>query len=178
MKWRKITKTDLPLLLDWRTDEKITKFMYTDIEYNLQKQEDWFEKINRDQNGLYRIIEYKQRPIGFISLTSIDWQNKSAYWNFYIGDQRYSMLAGLLGFYVYNFAFNKLGLNKLLGEVMASNIAVRKLHIRQGAREVGYFSQHILKNNSWHDVYIFEMLADEWQLTREKYSRYNAEVEL
>lgn len=178
MIWRKIEEADLPIILDWRTEEKITKFMYTDIPYNLENQKNWLHKINQDKNGLYWLIEYKSQPIGYVSLTSINWQQKHAYWNFYIGEERYSMLAGLLGFYMYNFAFEKLGFKKLLGEVMDINEGVRTLHIKQGAREVGFFESHIFKRNQWHDIYLYEMTKEKWQSLNNKYKRYVAEVEI
>lgn len=178
MKWIQIQEQHLKQILDWRTSEEITKYMYTDIEYNLENQKRWWEKIRNDKNGYYWMIEYKNELIGYISITNIDWQHKRGYWNFYIGNMKYSMLAGFLGFYVYNFAFQKLGLEKLLGEVMDINEGVRKLHMKQGAREVGYFEHHILKNNQWHNVYVFEMTKERWLEIGQKYKKYVPEVEL
>ena len=88
------------------------------------------------------------------------------------------MIAGFLGAYMYNYAFKKLGLEKLIGEVMEINESVRKLHVKQGAREVGYFEKHIKKNEEWYNVYIFEMTKELWQEKEEKFTKYVPEVEV
>lgn len=178
MKWIPIEEKHLQQILDWRTSEEITRFMYTDIEYNLENQKKWLEKIRADENGRYFLMEYRDEIIGFISLTNINWPHKHATWNFYIGNKKYTMLAGFLGAYMYNYAFNELGLQKLNGEVMDINEGVRKLHSKQGAREVGMLECHILKNDVWHDIYLFEMTKSRWQEVGGKFNKYVAEVQI
>lgn len=177
MKWISIKEENLQRILDWRTSEQITRFMYTDIEYNLESQTKWLEAIHQDVNGRYFLMEYKNELIGFISITNIDWKNKRGYWNFYIGEAKYAMLAGFLGPYMYNYAFSQLGLEKLMGEVMDINEGVRKLHLKQGARAVGTYEHHILKNGVWHDVYVFEMKKERWEDVGQKFKKYMPEVE-
>ena len=43
--FRKVEEHDLQLILDWRTSEHVTQYMYTDIEKNIDNQKKWFEKI-------------------------------------------------------------------------------------------------------------------------------------
>lgn len=177
MKWLKIKEEHLQQLLDWRTSDFVTRYMYTDIEYSIENQKKWFEFIRQDENGRYWIISYRAMLIGFISITEIDWNHKRGFWNFYIGEPQYSMLAGFLGAYMYNYAFSELGLEKLNGEVFAENEAVRRLHLKLGAREVGFYEKHIFKNGQWHDVYLYEMTKERWQAKGEKFKKYVPEVE-
>lgn len=176
MKWIPIEEQHLQQILDWRTSEQVTQFMYTDIEYSLENQKKWLKKIRTDENGRYFLMEYRDELIGFISLTDIQWQHKRATWNFYIGNMKYAMLAGFLGAYMYNYAFDELGLEKLNGEVMDINEGVRKLHAKQGAREVGMLERHICKNGVWHDVYLFEMTKERWLEVGPKFKKYVPEV--
>lgn len=176
MKWIQIEEQHLQQILDWRTSKQVTQFMYTDIEYKLENQKKWLESIRADKNGQYFLMEYKDELVGFISLTDIQWQHKRGTWNFYIGNMKYAMLAGFLGAYMYNYAFNELGLEKLNGEVMDINEGVRKLHRKQGAREVGMLEHHILKNDIWHDVYLFEMTKARWEKVGTKFKKYVPEV--
>ena len=175
--WRKVQEKHLQKILDWRTKENITRFMYTDIPYSMENQRKWFEAINNCQTSMYWVMEFKGELIGLISLTSIDLYNKRAYWNFYVGEEKYNMLAGFIGIYMYNFAFNELGFEKLLGEVMDNNEGVQKLHLRQGARKVGVLEKHILKNDNWYSIHLFEMTAQHWKTIKQKYIKYVAEVE-
>ena len=39
--FRKISENDLLMILGWRTNPEVTRYMSTDIEYNLEKQINW-----------------------------------------------------------------------------------------------------------------------------------------
>ncbi|MGY3189342.1 UDP-4-amino-4,6-dideoxy-N-acetyl-beta-L-altrosamine N-acetyltransferase [Lysinibacillus sp. TE18511] len=177
MKWIPIEEQHLQQILDWRTSEEITRFMYTDIEYSLENQKKWLNTIRADQNGRYWLMENRGDIIGYISITEIDRKHKRGAWNFYIGNMKYVMLAGFLGAYMYNYAFTELGLEKLIGEVMDINEGVQKLHLKQGARVVGVYERHICKNGVWHDVHVFEMTKARWQEVGNKFKKYIPEVQ-
>ncbi|MFD2870633.1 UDP-4-amino-4,6-dideoxy-N-acetyl-beta-L-altrosamine N-acetyltransferase [Kurthia populi] len=177
MKWLQIKKEHLQQILTWRTSEFVTQFMYTDIDDNMENQYLWWQNISNDPNGRYWIMEQKGQLLGFVSLTNIDWHNKRGEWNYYIGEAKYGMLGGFIGAYVYNYAFEVLGLEKVQGAVMAENVGVRKIHQKLGDREVGFYEQHVLKNDNWHDVYLYEMTHERWNEVGMKFKKYKAEVE-
>lgn len=177
MEFLKVKEEHLEQILKWRTSEHVTKYMFTDIEYNLDNQKCWFESISRDVTSKYWVIASKGQLFGLISLTNIDLNNLRAYWAYYIGDTQYNLVGAMIGPYLYNYAFQKLGLHKLLGEVMAHNENVRKIHLNYGCTEVGHYREHIHKNGSFHDVYMYEMLANEWNKNSEKFKRFVASFE-
>ena len=177
MHFIKIKPEHLELILKWRTSAAVTRFMYTDIEYDMEKQKNWYELIQKDANSRYWLMSYKEQLIGLISITEINARDKRAYWNFYIGDPAYSMLGGFIGLYLYNYVFQNLEIHKLMGEVMAENEGVRKLHLKQGAREIGYFTDHIYKNGKYHNVYLYEMTKDMWNRNSKKFAKYIPIVE-
>ncbi|MGE7999156.1 UDP-4-amino-4,6-dideoxy-N-acetyl-beta-L-altrosamine N-acetyltransferase [Lysinibacillus sp. NPDC093190] len=178
MRWIPIEEQHLQQILDWRTSEHITRYMYTDIEYSLENQRKWLSSIRKNENGRYWLMEYRGELIGFISITDINWRHKRGFWNFYIGDLKYAMLAGFIGAYIYNYAFKELGIEKLIGEVMDINEGVQKLHSKQGALAVGIYEHHICKNGVWHDVYIFEMTKERWQEVGSKFNKYIPQVQI
>ncbi|MDR6553580.1 UDP-4-amino-4,6-dideoxy-N-acetyl-beta-L-altrosamine N-acetyltransferase [Paenibacillus qinlingensis] len=172
MEFLKVKEEHLEQILKWRTSEHVTKYMFTDIAYNLDNQKLWFESISRDATNKYWVIAIKGQLIGLVSLTNIDWNNFRAYWAYYIGDTQFNIVGAMIGPYLYNYVFQKLGFHKLLGEVMAHNENVRKIHLKHGCTEVGHYRDHIYKNGSFHDVYMYEMLADEWNRNGDKFKRY------
>lgn len=176
MQFVSVKEEHLEQILKWRTSDFVTRYMYTDIEYNMDKQKKWFESIKNDSNSLYWVIFYKNEPIGVVSITDMNQRDKRAYWNYYIGDSAFSILGGFIGPYLYNFAFQHLDLHKLMGEVMAVNEGVRKLHLKHGAREVGFLTDHIYKNGKYHDVYIYEMTKEMWTSAGKKFKKYIPEV--
>ena len=177
MKWIKVKESHLAQILQWRTSKFVTQYMYTDIAFDLQKQKQWFENISNDENGLYWVMEEKEQLIGFVSITNIDWHNKRGEWNYYIGEEKYGLLGGFIGAYVYNYAFEQLGFEKMQGAVLANNKAVRKIHQKLGDREIGYYEKHILKYGSWQDVYLYEMTKENWEESGMKFKKYQVEVE-
>lgn len=177
MRFIRVREEHLELILQWRTSEHVTKFMYTDIDYDLEKQKRWYKSIADDPSSKYWIICSKDRLVGLVSINQIDWPNRRAYWAYYIGDPRYSMIGPMVGPYLYNYVFAKLGLNKLLGEVLEDNGNVRRTHLMHGCREVGFYKEHVYKYGKYHNVYIYEMLAEDWNGRKEKYGKYVGEFE-
>lgn len=177
MRFISIKEKHLPLILKWRTSDFVTKYMYTDIEYDMEQQKKWYQLIQADSASLYWLIEYKDQPIGLVSITDIHKRDQRAYWNFYIGEPAFSMLGGFIGPYLYNYAFGKFGFNKLMGEVMGENEGVRKFHLKHGAREVGILHDHVYKNEKYHDVYMYEMTKNMWAECGKKFAKYMPEVQ-
>jgi len=163
LSFKKLEESDLELVLEWRTSEHVTKFMYTDIEKNMENQRKWFNRISQDDSQFYWIIQYNQHPIGLISLNQIDRVNKKATFGYYLGDLNYSIIAGRIHPYLYNFAFFELGLNKLYAEVMEGNEGMMKMHLHYGFTHVGTFKEHIFKYGKYHDVEYFELLSSTWK---------------
>ncbi|MFD1736767.1 UDP-4-amino-4,6-dideoxy-N-acetyl-beta-L-altrosamine N-acetyltransferase [Bacillus salitolerans] len=169
MDFIRLSEEHLELVLRWRTSKHVTKYMYTDIEFNMENQNKWYSKVNDDPSQKYWIISYNGEYIGLVSLNDFDLKNARSSWAFYIGENKYAMIAGRIGPYIYNYAFSHLKLNKLYGEVLEENKSVRKMHLMNGCREVGYFSNHILKHNKYHNVYLYEMMANDWNREENKY---------
>ena len=177
LKFLKIQRDDLEQILTWRTSEFVTRYMYTDVEYDLGKQEKWFESIQRDETSKYWILELKGKKFGLVSINDIDLRHKRGSWAFYVGEPEMSMVAGLIGPHLYNYVFTQIGFHKLYGEVMKENEAVRNIHIKHGCRELGFHADHVYKYDRFHDVYVYEMLASAWEEKGKKFHRYMPSVE-
>ncbi|GLC87805.1 UDP-4-amino-4,6-dideoxy-N-acetyl-beta-L-altrosamine N-acetyltransferase [Lysinibacillus piscis] len=173
--FRKLEEFDLAQVLEWRTSEHVTQYMYTNIEKDLAKQYVWFEKISNDDTQYYWIIEVKGVPIGLISLNQIDRKNKKATFAYYIGDLSYSIIAGRIHPYLYNFVFFELGLNKLYAEVMEGNDGMMKMHLHYGFTHVATFKEHIYKNNRFHNVEYFELIERHWKDNCTKFHKFRAD---
>ena len=174
----RLDQSHLELVLRWRTDEFVTRYMYTDVENDLTKQYEWFDKIKHSRTDKYWMVILRDVPVGVISLNGIDLANRKTSWGYYIGDERHRMYGGLVPPYLYNFIFHNMGLNKITAEVMQGNENLLKLHRMHGYRDVGLFKNHILKYDNYYDVYILELLKADWDLKADKYKKYLASFEL
>lgn len=164
LRLRKLYKTDLELVMNWRMKPEITKNLYTDPKLTLEMQYKWFDKISDDDTVKYWIIEVDNNSAGLLWLYSIDRLNKKCEWGYFIGDDSYrgKGLGRPLECNVYDYVFNVLELNKLHCEVFAFNDMVVKIHEKFGSEIEGHHKQHIFKNGIFYDVVSMAITANKW----------------
>jgi UDP-4-amino-4,6-dideoxy-N-acetyl-beta-L-altrosamine N-acetyltransferase len=177
LRFIKLREEHLELVLRWRTQPEVTQYMFTDVEYDLDRHKAWFAQIATDDSRSYWLISLDDRLIGLVSLHEINLHHKRCSWAFYIGEEDCRLFGGMIAPYVYHYVFEVLGFKKITGEVMEGNENVRKMHVVQGCREVGIFKEHIYKYDRYHDIYLFEMLESDWEGLRIRYSNCIAEFE-
>ena len=159
----KVREEHLELILNWRTLPEVTRYMFTDVENNIENQQKWYKKILTDKSSRYWMISYQDNYIGVISLTDIDYNNKHCTWGYYIGETPYRSLGGLIPPYLYNYVFHEMKFNKIIAQVMEGNENIMKLHKIHGYRLVGRHENHIYKYNKYHDIFTYELLHKTWK---------------
>ena len=172
MEFIKLREDHLEQVLKWRTNENVTKYMYTDVQYDMESQIKWFEKVSLSTTEKYWIISIKETPVGVISLNEIDYANGRTSWGYYIGDDRYQMYGGIIPPYLYNYVFYEMNLNKITAEVMEGNDNIMKIHKLHGYRDIGVFKKHVYKHDKYNDVFIMELHKDQWDLSTNKFKKY------
>lgn len=172
----KLKEEHLEQVLEWRTQEDVTRFMNTDIEKDMAKQRAWFRKISNSETDIYWIIEIKGKLVGIISLNNIDYVNKRTSWGFYIGEEKYRLYGGIIPPYLYNYIFSNYDFHKITAEVMEGNTNVIKLNLMHGYRTVGVYKDHIFKNGSYADLNLLELLKEDW-LKQNKFQKYICDFE-
>ncbi|OEH86753.1 UDP-4-amino-4,6-dideoxy-N-acetyl-beta-L-altrosamine N-acetyltransferase [Desulfuribacillus stibiiarsenatis] len=176
MEFIKLKEEHLEIVYKWRRAPHVTQFMYSDISEDYNKHLQWYQTTLNDSHNKYWMIKSKDSLIGLISLNRMDTVHRHATFGYYIGDTNFNIIGGRIHPYLYNYAFNTLGLHKLFAEVMEGNTNMCKMHTIYGFREVGVYKEHIYKYEKYHDVTIFELLAEDWKKNH-KYQRYVAEFE-
>ena len=76
------------MVRNWRNDPKIQQFMFYKGEITATMQQEWFASIDNEQNFFF-VINYKQAPVGLINISSIDWENKTAYTGLFIYEEKF-----------------------------------------------------------------------------------------
>lgn len=161
---RKIKEKDLELIMNWRTDPEITKWMNTDPTLTLEGQREWLEDIKASKSSRYWMICVDGQPAGVLSLFDIDTTNGVAEWGYYIGakDLRSMGLAISIELSLYDYCFNKLGLHIVTNKVLAENEGVIKLHQICGNRITSENKDAIVKNGVAHDQICMEIRDEDW----------------
>jgi RimJ/RimL family protein N-acetyltransferase len=165
LRFRPPTLADAELLLDWRTSSEIARQMYSEISYDLEQQKIWLQSVSQRDDYCHFIIENLGESIGYLSYSRIDRKNLHCVPGFYVGSRspQAAIAVGCLHWFIMDYAFYGLGMNKVISEVLASNTRlIRSLRLLKET-EVGIFRQHICKNDVWHDVHLFELLRETWE---------------
>lgn len=84
----RLTSETTELVRQWRNDRKIMRFMFYKGEITPEMQQEWFASIDNEQNFFF-LIYVKNDPVGLINISSIDWENKTAYTGLFIYEDKY-----------------------------------------------------------------------------------------
>lgn len=165
---RKIQTQDLEMIMGWRMDPEITKYMNTDPQLTLEGQKKWLQKIEADDNVMYWLIEADGIPAGVICLIDIDWENQTSSWGYYIGEKkcRSLKLALSLEMSLYDFVFDDLGFRSLHNEVFSLNEGVIKLHKLCGSEIVRIGEKEVCKNGTYYDITHINIEKEQWERIR------------
>ena len=162
LKYIVVKEKHIRLILRWRMMPHVTKNMLSQIENSLGQQKQWFKDIEEDKSSIYWVISYENKLIGLAYITNIDYNNYRCKLGYYIAEIEYIGLGGLFLPPVYNYIFYKLELNKIYGEVLDGNDMMISIHKYHGWREVGTYNKHIVKDNKYYDIHLFELFKDDW----------------
>ena len=182
IKFREIKISDASKILKWRRKDRITNFQFTDIENSIPLQKKWISDSYKKKEYYHWLVIFKNKPIGFISISCIDFKKSETTWSWYIGEDRYTALGGYIPPFFYNWVFNTFKLNKIYANVFQKNynvIEIHKLHgyktlkkiykKRKNDKEVKYIKM-ILNKKSWnfkkYSKYITNFPTSNWKMAK------------
>ncbi|HRJ60941.1 MAG TPA: GNAT family N-acetyltransferase [Azospirillaceae bacterium] len=156
---------DAEMLLAWRTDPVVTRFMYTDItDPSEEKQRAWLTAMEGREDFRHFVIEHDGEAVGYLSFSDIDRRHKRCSTGSYMGTpQARRMLAGYLHAFIHDYAYYVLGMHKVVEYFLAGNDNVVKIQRILKLREVGLLKEHVWKDGRFHDVHVFELLESDWR---------------
>lgn len=178
MEFRQIEQEDLPLLRDWRNQERIRKACREYKLLNMVNQEEWFERISiSKQHDMFMIMDkigkipkfqradWYKVSIGVCGLTNINWKDRHAEISYYSALE--DALQNLnIAKEIYNFlkkkCFDEYGLNRLWGEIYSHNEVALKIALRNGLKIEGTMRQTNWWDGKWWDSIITAILAEEY----------------
>lgn len=176
LKFLKVREEDLGLILDWRTSPDVTRYMFTDIARDMDRQNDWYQKIQNDESSRHWIVSYQDRRIGMVYLTGMDFSSRQCTWGVYIGDASSRMIGGIVPPYLFNHVFHQMGFARIFAEIMEGNENAIKLNELFGFKLIERRENHIRKYDKNHDVFLYELRAEAWDPSG-KYKKFTAEFE-
>jgi RimJ/RimL family protein N-acetyltransferase len=165
---RALTKPDIDLTLKWHNQEDIRDlYLGHPFPINYETEEKWYEKIllSNIPTSVFGIeLIENNKLIGLTLLKDINWINRSCEFAIYIGDaiersKGYSKEATIS---TLEFAFFKLGLNRVFLKVLVENENAIKLYHKCGFKEEGILRSSIFKNGAFKNELVLSILQDEF----------------
>lgn len=131
-----LTQRDRLVILNWRNDSRIRKWMYTSEKIPLESHLEFIDKLNYIKTKKYFLVLVDKEKIGVIYFNDIDLEKLSAEFGLYSnpdlnGKGRLLMRA------ICKYAFEELNLNKLYGEVFANNERAIRLYMSCNFNKIG-----------------------------------------
>jgi len=159
---RLMVHDDLELVLSWRNDPEVRRYMYTQHKITLDEHQDWFERTQQDQRKQLLIFESDNQPLGFINFSESA-NGGIADWGFYAAPDAPKGSGRQLGQAALNHAFTQLKLHKVCGRALAFN--ERSIHFHQslGFQQEGTLRDQHFDGERYHHVICFGLLSHEWQ---------------
>jgi RimJ/RimL family protein N-acetyltransferase len=168
IKLRALTATDSVKTLAWNNQEDISE-MYSGHPFpvNIEMETTWYEKILKSNFPVtifgIEIID-SNKLIGITVLRDINMIYRTAEFAFYIGDQSergkgYSKEALML---TLQFAFLKLGLQRIYVKILEENIQTIKVHEQVGFKKEGNLRKSVFKNGCYKNEQYMAILKEEF----------------
>jgi len=166
---RPVEPADRLRLFTWRNSADVAPFMYTDHQISVEEHNHWFDRLGQNPSRLYWIICLDGEPVGLANFADIDPQNRRSAWAYYLASPRVRGLGvgSFVEFWMIEYAFGVLHLEKLWCEVLRTNEAVWKLHQLYGFQQEALFRSHVVKGGQPQDVVGLGLLAEDWASRRE-----------
>ncbi len=158
---RALCKNDLPMLLEWRNHPEVRQFMFTQHEIGVEEHASWFARASLDAGKKLFVVEENKQAIGYVQF-SLMVNESIANWGFYIRPNSPKGTGLNLGVIALDYAFRKLKLHKVCGQVIEGNVISISFHQRLGFILEGVLREQQIIEGIYRNTYCLGLLANEW----------------
>ncbi len=166
------------MVMNWRMQPEITRYMNTDPVLDIEKQKAWFLRQQQDDTSYQWIIEADGEPVGVTSITGIDRRNGTCTRGIYVAVRQKRSFKMIQEIYAsqYDFVFEQLGLNKIEIEVFEENKNVVLLAQMCGFIKEGVLREHICKNGRYYNIVQLGITKADWEAKKGKWNYQPIEI--
>lgn len=130
---RPVTEADLRMLLSWRNHPQIRQKMYDQAVITWDQHLHWHQKVTADPSQIALIFTASGKPTGYVFFDlNQPSLSQCAKWGFYLAPESEKGMGQMLGKTALSYAFSKLELDHLFGEVISTNLKSQRFHQQLG----------------------------------------------
>lgn len=160
-----ISLEDAERYTEWVNDMEIGQFvLFSTAIYDLDKERETLQRLMRESVSFAVVEKDNNKAVGNCSLMRISDVHRHAQFGIFIGDKTYwnrgiGTEATML---VLDYGFNILNLKNISLEVFSFNKRAIRCYEKVGFKFVGKRREYIYMAGKYHDVLIFDILAEEF----------------
>lgn len=159
---RALEEEDLALILQWRNDPNVLRFLDSYEPLSMYGHRRWFQGLHGDPTRAYfGIVMGDGGLAGVAWLKQIDWRVRKAEVGIYLGRSRGKGLGKEALRNLIQYAFETLNLHKLWATVFSYNMPSQRLFEGLGFRKEGLLRQETYREGRYHDVIRYGLLREE-----------------
>lgn len=130
-----------------------------------EKQMDWFRSRNEQEDLRYMIQIINGQTIGLISVTDIDWKNRTADMGIKIGniENRKENDVYEAVMLTLRYCFLEMNLHVITSKLLAYNHLSKKLNMKCGFVQEGRLRERVFKKGNYQDLLLFSILRDDFE---------------
>lgn len=153
---------DAEFIVNLRNKEEVFNYSFSNIPLYDFGHNRWLNEINTT-NNIFFIIEHKEKKIGYINITNIDYLNEKGEYAIALDPQETGKgIAYKASQLLFNYVFTNLKINKIYLLVFSENERAKKLYEKLGFEQEGYFKKEVFKNGRFQNVIRMALFRDEW----------------
>lgn len=151
----RIRQEHCEMLRLWRNDPKISRNMFHHGIITAEMQTEWFSNVNNYQNFFF-LIQYHSKQVGLINMSSIDWNEHTAFSGLFIYDDNYlgtdvPVRASLT---VLDVFFLLGGIKKVFAKIREDNLIAQRYNtqlgfVKQRRIELGQGFEYVLEQSDY-----------------------------
>lgn len=158
---RDMQPDDLEMVRSWRNHPNVRCHMLTQNEISAEEHAQWFGRVQQDPQRHVVLVHEQQQPLGLVHFTPVNGQGVVD-WGFYLTPQAPKGSGRKLARKALDFAFTQQGWHKVCGQVISSNAASRRFHLKMGFRLEGVWRQQVLIKQEWLSLWCYGLLVADW----------------
>lgn len=158
---RKMQESDLAMVLSWRNDPSVRQHMLTQHEISLEEHTNWFAQASKDPTRRLLIVEEEKQPLGYVQFSNIQ-SGVSADWGFYAVPGAPKGSGRKLGLAALAYAFEDLGIRKVYGQVLTTNLASIAFHESLGFEREDFLRDQCFIHGQQVGMICYRLLASGW----------------
>ena len=158
---------NLETFVRWFADPEVTRYLLRRYPPSLRQEEQWLEAMAASSEDIVWAVSLKEMGwlIGVAGLHKIDWRHRHSWIEISLGNRSawgkgYATETIRLGT---GYAFEELGLEKILASVYSGNEASLRILAKVGYRQCGLLRRNAFFAGQWHDESLSEFLRDDWK---------------